>query len=270
MLEFILQLARESGQLLREMRRKKREISFKSSDIDLVTDADRASEKFISENIKSKFPDHLIYGEETSGQAEFPSSGKVWVFDPLDGTVNYAHGLPLYSVSIALVENSEPIAGAVYIPEIDELFWAERGKGAFLNGQPIAVSTTDSLKNALLATGFPYDKHSSPRDNLENFSNFIKRARGVRRMGVASIDLCFVASGRFDGFWEEKLSPWDIAAGTLIVSEAGGEISDFFGQPLHLLSDHIVASNGKIHSQMCRILEPYAEKHRLKSYAPPR
>ncbi len=263
MTEFILKLARESGLLLKSLRTKQLSVDFKTTAIDLVTDADRKSEEFIREEIAKQFPSDFILGEEGSLDCELIPKGRVWIVDPLDGTVNYAHHLPLYSVSIALVEDYKLKFGAVFIPEIDELYWAERGEGAYLNGEKISVSSRDKLSQSLLATGFPYDKHFSKRDNLENFGAFIKRARGVRRMGVASIDLCFVAAGRLDGFWEEKLKPGEVAAGTLIVREAGGIVSDFYGNPFDLEQDHITASNGKLHPQILEVLSPYAEKFQL-------
>ncbi|MBI4686553.1 MAG: inositol monophosphatase [Nitrospirae bacterium] len=221
-------------------------------EIDLVTEADLKSEQKIVSIIKKAFPEHDILAEERGlqdNQAEYK-----WLIDPLDGTTNYAHGFPVFAVSIALERKGEIILGVVYDPMRDEIFTAIKGKGAYLNNKKINVSATKSLSVSLLATGFAYDVRVSPENNLNHFSNFILRSQGIRRAGSAAIDLCYIASGRFDGYWEMKLKPWDTAAGSLIVKEAGGRVTDFQGQPFSHYSKEILASNGKIHREMIKVL----------------
>ncbi|HET6369571.1 MAG TPA: inositol monophosphatase family protein, partial [Nitrospiria bacterium] len=177
-----------------------------------------------------------------------------WIIDPLDGTTNYAHGFPCFCVSIGLEHEGNVLLGVVYDPIRSELFYAERGKGATLNGRRIRVSSTFSLSRSLLVTGFAYDIRISQENNIDHFTRFSMRSQGVRRTGSAALDLCYVASGRFDGFWEMKLHPWDVAAGSLIVKEAGGEISTFSGDPFYIDSKEILATNGKIHREMIAVL----------------
>lgn len=264
MLEFAKSLARRSGELLLEHMSQRRSISFKSTDRDLVTDADRASEQWLVEAIRHHYPDHNIVGEEGTGELSMlQAGGYTWVLDPLDGTVNYAHQLPIFCVSVALLQDGVPVLGAIYAPRLDEMYCAELGKGATLNDRPIQVSVTDRLQDAVLATGFAYDKHISERNNLENFCAFTRQVRGIRRLGAAALDLCFVASGRLDGYWEEKLQPWDVAAGILIVEEAGGQITNYAGQPLRLQDGHVLASNKHLHPVMQNTLQPYTEKYQL-------
>src|SRR5262249_17549573 len=216
--------AQEAGKLLRDNFGRKIAVSHKS-DIDLVTEIDIASEKLIKELISSHYPKHQILAEESGSQES--SSENRWIVDPLDGTTNYAHGFPVFCVSVALECSGEIIAGAIYDPMREELFAAERGGGATLNGRSIEVSKVLDLKKAMLVTGFPYDVQKSEIDNLKNFANFIKSSQAIRRLGSAALDLCYVACGRFDGFWELKLGAWDMAAGALIVSEAGGLVTRF-------------------------------------------
>jgi len=220
--------------------------------VDLVTGADLAAEKYITREISRSYPDHSILAEESSlhdNHSEFR-----WVVDPLDGTTNFAHRFPFYCVSIGLEYRGEMIVGAIYDPERRELFSACKGGGARLNGKNIRVSSTRSLEKALLATGFPYDIGSSREDNLKQFNRFAKVARGIRRAGSAALDLCYLACGRFDGFWELKLHPWDTAAGKIIVEEAGGKFTDFAGEKYSIYGKYMMASNGRIHRQMLEIL----------------
>ncbi|MCK4427629.1 MAG: inositol monophosphatase [candidate division Zixibacteria bacterium] len=259
------QAALKGGEILNEHRGKVKNIGYKD-EVNLVTEVDRISEETILQIIKENFPDHAILTEESE---EFiPESKKSksiykWIIDPLDGTTNYAHGFPIYCVSIALEKNGEIILGVVYDPNLDELFVAEKGKGAFLSkGSSIAedkhkisVSQTTELSQSLLATGFPYDIRKSKIDNLDHFANFYKKAQAVRRGGSAALDLCYLAMGRFDGFWELKLHPWDMAAGKLMVEEAGGKVTDFLGGSFNIYLKEILASNGKIHPQMIEILK---------------
>lgn len=264
MLSFARSLAQRSGELLLERLSEQRSISFKSTDRDLVTDADQASERLLVSTIQAHYPDHAIVGEEGTGDLSLlHNEGYTWVLDPLDGTVNYANRLPVFCVSVGLFQDGEPLLGAVYAPLLGEMYCAQVGQGATLNDEPLHVSQTSQLKDAILATGFPYDKHSSPRNNLQNFNVLAPRVRGIRRMGAAAMDLCFVASGRLDGYWEEKVQPWDIAAGVVIVREAGGTVTDYGGYPLDFEAGHLVASNGALHPTMLALLEPYARHHHL-------
>ncbi|MDP3017736.1 MAG: inositol monophosphatase family protein, partial [Deltaproteobacteria bacterium] len=178
-----------------------------------------------------------------------------WIIDPLDGTINYYRGFPFFSVSIGLEEDGEVILGVVYIPVLDELFVAQKGEGAFLNGKRISVSQTDQLKRSFLATGFPYDVQERPEYYLRYFHQFIRQTFAIRRPGSAAIDLCYVAAGRFDGFWELKLHPWDVAAGILLITEAGGKATGFKGQPLSIYAEETLASNGLIHEQMLQAIQ---------------
>jgi myo-inositol-1(or 4)-monophosphatase len=242
-----IRVAREAGALLQCFRRGSFEIGFKGK-VDLVTEADQASERLITESILSAFPRDGILAEE--GTVRGSESGMSWIIDPLDGTTNFSHGFPVYSVSIGLQQEGVMIFGAVYDPTRDEMFLTSREGRPSLNGSPIEVSKTDSLERSLLVTGFPYDVRTSVRNNLDYFSRFTLEAQAVRRTGSAALDLCYVASGRFDGFWELKLHPWDTAAGWLIVSQAGGCVTDLEGNPFNLESDAILASNGLIHQAM--------------------
>ena len=246
------QAAREAGRLVLEMRKNERKIE-KKGKVDLVTDADRASENLIREIIKSNFPAHQFVAEE--GTLAKSDSEYKWLVDPLDGTTNYAHGLPVYCVSIGLLKGNKIIAGTIYNPNLDECFTAESGKGAFLNGKPIHVSKTKLLDDSLLATGFPYDIRETDDDNLKEFTAFYKKAQAVRRAGAAALDLAYVACGRFDGFWEFKLAPWDIAAGILLIEEAGGRTTSYFGDQYDIYKGELVATNGLIHDEMVGILK---------------
>ena len=243
--------AREAGQVLIDNLGKVKEIEFKAKN-DLVTEIDLLSEHLIVDIIKSDFPDHSVLAEE-GGQMEDVSDYR-WLIDPLDGTMNYAHAYSFFSISIALEHNGEVILGVVYNPLRDEMFSAETGKGSYLNGDPIKPSNTDELSNSLLGTGFLHEDESLVEKNLVHFSNFIWNAQGVRRDGSAALDLCYVANGRFDGFWELGLHVWDMAAGAFIVKEAGGLVTNINGGEFTPYKGEIVASNGLIHSQMVELL----------------
>lgn len=255
MLEFTIQTARDAGRILAErFGRVSLQVTHKG-DIDLVTESDLAAERLIVERIRSYYPRHSILAEEagTVTRDERPSDYK-WIIDPLDGTTNYAHGYPCFCVSIALEHKSEIIIGVIYDPIRDELFAAERGGGATLNGRRIRVSEIDDLNRALLCTGFPYDVRG--RNNFaRHFTNFIMTAQAVRRDGSAALDLAYVACGRFEGFWEEGLRPWDVAAGVLLVEEAGGRVSRYDGTPFNIYTPPIMSSNGLIHEAMMRVLQ---------------
>lgn len=226
----------------------------KKGDIDLVTEADLECERMCREVLADRFPDHDVLAEELGGSAGVGRPRYRWVFDPLDGTTNYAHGLPIFCSSLALEIDGAAAVGAVYDPTRRELFTAERGQGAFLNGTRLEVSSTVSLGDALLVTGFPYDVHTTADELLALFGAFLREARAVRRLGSAALDLCYVAAGRFDSFWEQHLQPWDVAAGALIVAEAGGRISGMDGTPFDADAAHLVASNGGIHDQMLDVI----------------
>jgi myo-inositol-1(or 4)-monophosphatase len=227
----------------------------KKGTIDLVTEVDLECERMCRAVIAERFPDHDVLAEElSSGPGEAASSRCRWVFDPLDGTTNYAHGLPIFCASLALELEGTPIAGAIFDPSRRELFTAERGQGAFLNGAPLAASATAALGDALLVTGFPYDMHVRGPELVELFGQFLGRARAVRRLGSAALDLCYVAAGRFDGFWEQHLKPWDVAAGALVVTEAGGRITGMDGAPFDARAGHLIASNGLVHDAMLAVI----------------
>jgi myo-inositol-1(or 4)-monophosphatase len=249
--------ARAAGALLRANIKGKREIAYKG-EINLVTEMDKLSEQTVVNTLLASFPDHGVIAEEEAMIRN--DSGYLWVIDPLDGTTNYAHGYPCFSVSLALEHQGEVIVGVVYDPMRDELFSAQKGQGASLNGSAITVSNADTLIKSLLATGFPYDRKVSEKNNLNYFHDLLMASQEVRRDGSAALDLCSVAAGRFDGFWELKLKPWDVAAGILIVREAGGVVSDFSGAPSSIHHDEIVASNGKIHQAMLEVLRKAGKK----------
>ncbi|MBX9692725.1 MAG: inositol monophosphatase [Cyanobacteria bacterium] len=245
------QAALEAGALLKERLGSLSSVDYKGA-FNLVTDVDKASEKLILDIIQSEFPEDSILAEE-SGKKPGELKRR-WLIDPLDGTTNYAHTYPFFSVSIGLEIEGEIALGAVYNPMNDELFWAVKGGGAWLNDERIAVSTTSSLVESLLATGFPPELREAKVKALHEFTNMTSICHGVRRDGSAALDLCFVASGRLDGFWEMKLSPWDVAAGSLIVTEAGGMVSNLEGGKLNVDRGDILATNGKIHKEVFKSL----------------
>ncbi|HKG13747.1 MAG TPA: inositol monophosphatase family protein [Pyrinomonadaceae bacterium] len=254
MLNFAIQTAREAGGVLAEKFGRALRVTNKG-DIDLVTEADIAAERLIVERIRSHHPRHAILTEESGDVISLgdAGSGYKWVVDPLDGTTNYAHGYPVFCVSIALEHEGSVVLGVVYDPTREELFAAERGGGATLNGRSLRVSETDELNSALLCTGFPYDVRDRG-DFARHFRNFIMRAQSVRRDGAAALDLAYVAAGRFDAFYEEGLRPWDVAAGVLLVEEAGGRVTHYDGSPFRIYTPPIAASNGRIHEAMLEVL----------------
>ena len=252
-LELAVRLAREAGALQRSRWGTALTIGTKSAAVDLVTEVDRACEELVVAALERERPDDAILGEEGGVRGRAGGAWR-WVVDPLDGTTNFAHGYPCFCVSIAAERDGEAVVGAVYNPILDELYHATLGGGAFLDGAPIQTSRETELSRALLATGFAYDRRASPRDNLAELASFLERARAVRRDGSAALDLCSVACGRFDGYWEFKLSAWDVAAGGLIVVEAGGRISDRAGGPAPPSGREMVASNGRIHEAMLEAL----------------
>lgn len=243
--------AMAAGRMLLRNVSRDRSVHFKGK-INLVTEMDLKSETLIVARLRKLLPDASFLTEE--GSAVENDSPYKWVIDPLDGTTNYAHTFPIWCVSIALEWNGEIVLGCVYDPNRDELFTAVKGKPARMNGRLIRVSERRRLDQSLLATGFPYDIQTSSINNFDHFVSFATTARAVRRAGSAALDLCYLAMGRFDGFWELKLHPWDTAAGTLIVRQAGGKVTDFRGKPFSIYSEKLLASNGAIHNQMIRIL----------------
>jgi myo-inositol-1(or 4)-monophosphatase len=252
-LELAVRLARAAGAIQRDRYETRLQIRTKSAPIDLVTEVDHACEALIVEALEAERPGDAILAEEGGG-GDRPGAAWRWVVDPLDGTTNYAHGYPRFCVSIGVERDGAAALGVVYDPLLDELYHAERGGGAFLNGRRIRVSEEESVGRALLATGFAYDVHRSPQDNLDHFARVVKSARAVRRDGSAALDLCYVAAGRFDGFWELRLHPWDVAAGNLIVAEAGGRTSDLRGGPAPRSGHEVVASNGRLHDALLALL----------------
>lgn len=252
MIQLAIEAAREAGAFLKEHVGRVRAVETKEDqERNLVSEIDKGSEAGIIAKIRGRYPGHAILAEESggSGDAEY-----TWVIDPLDGTTNFLHGVPIFCVSIGIERRGELVAGVVYDPNLDELFTAEAGGGAYLNGRRLQVSAGDALIRSLLVTGFPYDIGRNPHHAVEHFTNFLMRARGIRRLGSAALDLCYTAAGRFDGFWEVNLHPWDMAAGVLLVREAGGTVTTFDGGLHTIRHPQIVASNGRIHAAMLEVL----------------
>jgi myo-inositol-1(or 4)-monophosphatase len=251
-LEVAVDAARRAGDLLFGRLGSLRQIDYKGSPSNIVTEMDRQAEALIVERIGGQFPDHAILAEEGGGRSG--SASHRWIVDPLDGTTNYAHGMPFFAVSIALEIDGAVALGVVYDPNRDECFTARRGGGAFLNGAPLRVSDTPTLDESLLSTGYPYDIRKTRDNNLAEHAAFMVRCRSVREMGSAAINLALVAAGRLDAFWELYLGPWDVAAGCLMVEEAGGRVTNPEGGPVDLGKPAVVASNGKIHGEMLATL----------------
>jgi len=243
--------AQKAGVLLRGSMSLDRRIDFKG-EVNIVTDFDRESQRIIHEHISGRYPDHDFLAEEDLREER--GSEYRWIIDPIDGTTNFAHRFPVFCIAIALEARGNVVVGVVYDPMRDEMFEATKGGGARLNGKPISVSSTDDLNRCLLSTGFPYDIRDSRENNLNHFCDFAVRSQAVRRCGSAALDLSYVACGRFDGFWELKLFPWDVAAAGLLVLEAGGMVSDFRGGGFDAYGKKILASNGRIHDRMIEIL----------------
>jgi len=245
--------AQQAGTIIADAYRTDFRVDYKEgATTNLVTEVDRRAEAAIIETLSRAFPDHRILAEE-GGEGSPQASPYQWIVDPLDGTTNFAHGFPAFCVSIGLEVEGRVVLGVVYDPLRRELFEAEAGKGAFLNGERLRVSRAATLEQSLLVTGFAYDQDGR-RGNLEHFSRLVLRSQGIRRTGSAAMDLCYVASGRIDGFWEMKLCPWDVAAGSLIVVEAGGVITDFAGRAFSIYGHEVLASNGLVHQAMVEAL----------------
>ena len=255
MIEFVedaKEWAREVGEIQKENLNGDFEIQTKGRNIDLVTEIDKRSEKIIKERINEKYPDHSILAEESDFEEK--ESEYTWIIDPIDGTSNYANGSSLFCVSIGLKKGDKMVAGCIHIPMMDETYTAFRGKGAYLNGREISVSENDDFETSIIATGFPRDRKTSDQDNVENFRKLIKRVGHIRRNGTAAFELCMVAKGVFDGYWETKLSPWDVAAGTLIVKEAGGRAINLEGEEIEDNGEFIIAGNQKISEKIREVI----------------
>ena len=253
MINDVIEISKEAGEIIKEGFGKNFLVETKGSLTNLVTAIDKKSEKTIIDFVSKKYPTHTIIAEESGEQNR--SSEYTWIIDPLDGTTNFAHGLPIFSVSIGVQKNNELICGVVYDVMRDALYSCEKGGGAFCNGRRLSVSTNDDLRKSVLVTGFPYNISENPDHALEHFTSFIKGSRAVRRLGSAAIDLCYVAEGVFDGFWEVSLNSWDMAAGVLIVNEAGGVVTDFVGNAINIFEKKLLASNGRVHNRMLEIIK---------------
>jgi myo-inositol-1(or 4)-monophosphatase len=249
----LIRLAKGAGKILKDGFGKQHDIKMKGV-IDLVTEVDKQAEDYLITKIRNMHPGDMITGEE-SGTHNGSSKAGQWLVDPLDGTLNYAHGIPIFSVSIAYALNGQVMLGVVYDPMQDECFSAVRGQGAFLNERRLQVSGVQEMVGAMLCTGFPYDVHTTQENNLNYFAGFMRQAQAIRRLGSAALDLSYVAAGRLDGFWELQLNAWDIAAGMLLVEEAGGVVTDIAGKPIELVPPYsIVASTPALHPQMMGII----------------
>jgi myo-inositol-1(or 4)-monophosphatase len=253
MLELAIRAAREAGALLQDFARRGFDVTHKGR-INLVTEADLASEKHIIELVRQHYPAHRIVAEESWDAVHVIDDNYSWIIDPLDGTTNFSHGFPCYAVSIGIEHKGQSVAGVIYDPTRDELFAAERGAGATLNGQPIRVSEVGSLEKALLVSGFPYDVRERMDEYLPAWAEFLKQAQAVRRLGAAAIDMACVANGRLDGFWEHGLHAWDTAAGWVIIEEAGGRITQLDGSPFDNFKPSLLCTNGLIHEEMLAVL----------------
>lgn len=252
MLEFIKKIATEAGEIIKNAYDTRIEKIEHKGDIDLVTEIDLKSEQLLKQRIQEKYPEDAILAEE--GQEINAGASRRWIIDPVDGTTNFTHRFPFLAVSIGVEEAGEMKYGVVFNPVLGEMFWAQQGKGAFMNGESISVSANKKLSQALIATGFPYDRWQHGAFYIKEYLVFMQNTQGVRRAGAAAVDLCYVACGRLDGFFERKLHPWDMAAGSLILTEAGGKLSRYNGEKWHYKNNTIVASNKKLHQKMVELL----------------
>ena len=257
MLAEVTLFAKQAGVIAREMFNRQLDTIHKSSDVDLLTEADIQIEAYLTTQLQTRYPTISIMGEE--GATYEGDSGYRWVIDPIDGTTNFAHHIPHFAISIALADDTfyPPVLGVVYDPMRDECFYAARGQGAFLNGKRLHVSATPTLAQSVMASGFPYTKWTDPDTNATQWGHFVVRSRGVRRMGSAALDMCYVGAGRFDGYWEHNISAWDMMGGAIVLTEAGGQLSNYQGEPLdntQWRKLRIVASNGNIHDEILTVL----------------
>ena len=253
MIQDVINISKQAGEIIREGFGKNFGIEYKTNEINLVTEIDKASEKLITDFVKKKYPSHSILAEE-SGEYKNKESKYRWVIDPLDGTTNFAHGLPIFSVSIGVQKNGKTFAGVVYDVMQDITYSVENGSGSYANSEKLSVSKKEQLGHSLLVTGFPYNIAERPKNIFEIFEAFTKAARGVRRLGSAAIDLCYVAKGALDGYWENSLHPWDFCAGKLILEEAGGIVTNFKGDDIDIFSKQILCTNKLIHQQMMDLI----------------
>lgn len=252
MINKTIEIAKEAGEIIKEGFGTNLSIDFKTDEANLVTNIDKASEKLIMDFIRKEYPTHSIIAEE-SGKSENYSE-YTWVIDPLDGTTNFAHKLPIFSVSIGLQKHGETIIGVIYDVMRDVVYSAEKGAGTFENSKRVYVNSNSILSQSLLVTGFAYNREDEYRAAVKIFANMLTASRGVRRLGSAAIDYCYVANGVFEGFWEANLAPWDVCAGLLLVEEAGGRTSDFNGEKVNMYSKSFLATNGKVHSKVLEVL----------------
>lgn len=252
MIDKIINIAKEAGAIIKEGFGTKLTLEYKSNITDFVTNIDKAAEKKILSFIETEYPTHNILAEESGQKSQ--NSEYTWVVDPLDGTMNFAHGLPLFSVSIGLMKGAEITTGVIYDVMGDTVFSVEKGSGAFQNGRKISVSKNMELEKSFLVTGFPYNIKSNPDNAIERFNKFLLTARGVRRLGSAALDLCYVANGVFDGFWEVNLQPWDMCAGILLIEEAGGKVTDFKNNVTNIYTKQLLATNRAVHNKMVEVL----------------
>lgn len=253
LLTFARELALEAGELLRDGFGRVREVQTKGSHVDLLTEYDLRAEEFVLKRIQERDPEAAILAEESGRHGE---SDEMWVVDPLDGTTNFAHALPIFCISIAHLRNGQPDVGVVYAPLLDELFTAAAGQGAYMNDERLEVSGISNVEQSLVVTGFPYGMNARRENNLAYFEAFSTRAQAVRRLGSAALDLCYVAAGRLDGYWEIETMPWDCSAGALLVREAGGRVTDMRGADLVLDGPtSVLATNGRIHAAMLEVME---------------
>lgn len=255
MIEKVKIIAKTAGNIIREAYRKNFDIELKTNESNLVTTIDKEAEKTIIDFIKKEYPTHAIIAEESGSQKNF--SEYTWVIDPLDGTTNFAHGLPIFSVSIGVQKFNDTICGVVYDIMQDKIYTAVKGKGSFCNGRKLNVNNNSNLRRSLLVTGFPYDIDENPNSAIQRFNRMLVVSRGIRRLGSAAIDFCYVADGIFDGFWEVHLNPWDLCAGKLIVEEAGGLVTNLKGESIDIFSKEILATNAKVHEQMVKELNSF-------------
>jgi myo-inositol-1(or 4)-monophosphatase len=256
LLETAINAAKIAGKILKDGYGTTFRIDNKVGRNNLVTEYDLLSEKSIIDFIKSKYPNHRFLAEESGRTGTNDTDEIIWVIDPLDGTVNFAHSIPIFCVSIAAHHKGELLVGVVYQPLLDELFYASKGNGAFLNGKQIFVSDSDDMHTSLLVTGFPYNVDKNPYDCVDTFVKIVLKGIPIRRLGSAALDLAYVACGRFDAFFEVDLYPWDVAAGVLIVQEAGGKVTIYDGEKFDIFSNTIVSTNGLIHEQIIEVLKP--------------
>jgi myo-inositol-1(or 4)-monophosphatase len=248
----IIEIAKEAGSLIKGEFGKEISIELKTDEANLVTNVDKASEKLITDFIKMEYPSHSIIAEESGNSETF--SDYTWIIDPIDGTTNFAHRLPIFAVSIGVLKGNELIAGVIYDVMRDVIYSAEKGSGSFENDRKLYVSSNSELLKSVLVTGFAYDREDGYREAVKIFGDFLNKSRAVRRLGSAALDFCYVASGVFDGFWEANLSPWDVAAGILIVQEAGGKVTDFKNHSVNPFSEQFLATNGMVHDEMIEII----------------